>query len=379
MPGFAPSGPSGYDDSLRRSGQYRILKSQPMDNVAPRFLERGASSDSNIFPAPLSITTRTPEPAAFLTMELEVAKASPAFLEALGLVTPHGSQQIKGRKLTDLIGPMDREKALSHQRQMQAEQAQREPNYLPPIYGKQEEDRVIQSLGFGIEDLSRFQLDRTELFTFQGAVDGQQRIFSVRMGLAKVESIYLIVLLLSVQPRTVPYPSPSPHTRDIPYSYGTQQQAQFSQPTPVSASFDPNRQRLSEGSLGPRKSSAPAQMISGGMGGMGSLGGPPGLSSSSFSPNPGRGEYSVASVGPSFQPPRGEMMPQSTATTRLAPQSQQQQPEFQLPPIRNPSQPSLASATSSSDQLWPPRDDRSNRVDIGGLIDKPDPNRRPTH
>lgn len=354
LAGYGPAGPSNLDDSFRRATSYRVLKSQPVDNVAPRFLERGPSSEANVFPAPLSIATRAQEPAAFLTMELEIVNASTAFVETIGMVSSTGPQDIRGRKLPELIAPQDREKVEHHQRQMQREQMQREPNYLPPIYGKQEEERVIQSIGFAPEDLARFQLDRQDLVTFVSS-DGQQRSYAVQLGLAKVESTYFIVLLINVRARQFPYPSPSPHTRDVPYSYPPQQAGAFSQPTPISASFDPSRQRPLDVPLGPRKSSAPAQMISGLTPGM----------AQSFSPTAaGRGEYPPP--GPSYQVSRNDMPP----TTR--PPAQQ---EFQLPPIRNPSQ---SIAPLSSEHSWP-RDDRSNRVDIGGLIEKPaDPNRRPT-
>ncbi|OTB08162.1 hypothetical protein M426DRAFT_201906 [Hypoxylon sp. CI-4A] len=139
---------ASYDDPLRRSHSYRVLKSQPSDPIAPRFIERGAAGDANIFPIPLSIPSRAPEPIAFLTMDFEIARASTTFFEAVG------SQSILGRRLLEVVSPTERERVMALQRSLQDEQSRKEPNYLPPIFGKQEAERVIQSLP---DSASRFQ------------------------------------------------------------------------------------------------------------------------------------------------------------------------------------------------------------------------------
>jgi hypothetical protein len=363
----------GYEDTLRRTSSYRILKSQPSETpIAPRYIERASASDANVYSAPppssasvysgpsvsdasgysvpLSIATQPAEPVAFLTMDLEIAKASHVFVETLGI------PGLKGRKLFEIVIPSEREKVHSHQRQLLEEQSRKEPNYLPPIFGKEEEEKVIQSLGFGTDELSRFQLDRQDYLTFN-SVDGP-RALPVRMGLAKEGSIYFVVLLL-ILPPPYPYPSPSPHGRDVPYSYqppppASRQQQTFTQHTPVSATFDPGRQRFGESALGPRQVQAPpsAQMIAGLSPGIS-----PGIPS--YSPSPSRPDYPVGPTG--YQVPRSELPP----GTRPA-----QQPTFQLPPIRAQPQPGAPPTDPYS------RDDRSNRVDIGGLIDKPDQSRR---
>ncbi|KAF6809779.1 hypothetical protein CSOJ01_06714 [Colletotrichum sojae] len=291
-----------------------------------------------------------PEPVLFLTTELDIARVSPSFADAIGIANA------RGRKLYDIVLPSERDKIQGHQRQMQDERARIDPVYLPPIFGKQEQERVFESLRFEADEISRFQLDRQDFFVFASS-DGQPRSYSVRMGLAKRESIYFIVLLLNIAPR-YPYPSPSPHVREVPYAYQSQQQQQqaqqvYAQHTPISATFEPPRPRFGDGALAPRPSPGQPPHMTSGL----SPGVSPGMPS--YAASPSRPDYPV---GPSsYQIPRSELPP----TTRPP------QPSFQLPPIRaSPHQPS-----SQPEPSWQ-RDDRSGRVDIGGLLEKPDPQQR---
>ncbi|KAI1083438.1 hypothetical protein F5B20DRAFT_405988 [Whalleya microplaca] len=337
-----------FEDPLRRSQSYRVLKSQPNDPIGPRYLERGSAADANVFPPPLSIPPpRAPELVAFLTTDLEISKASRTFIESVG------SQSILGRKLLDVVSPNERDRVAALQRSLQDEQARKEPNYLPPIFVKQEAERVIQALPFSSESISRFPLDRQDFFTFIAA-DGQPRPYPIRLGLAKENSIYFVVMLLSPTTRPFPHPSPSPHARDM-YSFHPQP---YNQLTPVSASFDPGRSRFGElpreTAYTPRQPSTPSHMISGLSPGMS-----PSVSTYSASSS-ARHEHPA---GPSHQIPRSEL-----PTTRPP-----QQVEYQLPPIRGQGGP--AQAGSLEDAAWP-RDDRTGRVDIGGLIDKPETSRR---
>jgi hypothetical protein len=341
----------GYEDSLRRnqSQSYRVLKSQPPEPTAPRFIERGSAADAHIFPAPLSITTRPPEPAAFLTMDLEIARASSTFSDALS------RSSVTGLKLTDVVAPSDIEKVLGHQRQMQEEQQRRDPSYLPPIFGKEAENRVIQALGFSPEDIARYTLDRQDYLTFT-TQEGQQRPYPIRMGLAKQDSIYFGVLTVNLAVRAFQPPTPSPNPRDITYSYQPIPQP-YSQPTPVSATFDPRQQRLSDPGYGPRRSSQPgipSQIISGLS---------PGFPAS-YAASPNRQDYPGQ---PSYQVPRSELGP--PIETSRPPQMQ----GYQLPPIISQQQ---SAGAQSPEQTQQGRDDR-RRVGIGGLIDQPDPSNHP--
>ncbi|KAK1593870.1 uncharacterized protein LY79DRAFT_513830 [Colletotrichum navitas] len=347
---YSAAGPpiSGYDDPIRGSHSYRVLKSQPSEpNAPPRYLDRASMADANIYgqpPPPLA--TGAPEPVVFLTMELEIARASQAFADAVGIPS------VRGRSLLDIVLASERDKIQNHQRSMQDERSRKDPVYLPPIFGRQEQERVFDSLRFEADEISRFQLDRQDFFVF-AAADGQPRSYSVRLGLAKRESIYFIVLLVNAAPR-FPYPSPSPHAREVPYLYQQPQQQQqqqqaYAQHTPVSATFDHTRSRYGEGALAPRPSPGqPPHMTSGLSPGM-----------PSYSASPSRPDYAA---GPSsYQIPRSELPP----TTRPP------QPSFQLPPIRA----GPHHQPTHSEPSWQ-RDDRSGRVDIGGLLEKPDPQQR---
>ncbi|KAK1490178.1 hypothetical protein CTAM01_10847 [Colletotrichum tamarilloi] len=335
---------SGYDDPIRGSHSYRVLKSQPSEPIAPRYLDRAPMGDANLYGQPPSLASGAPEPVIFLTTELEIARASPAFSDAVGI------PNVRGRSLFDIVAPTEREKLQSHQRQIQEERTRKDPVYLPPIFGRQEQERIFDSLRFEADEISRFQLDRQDFFVF-AASDGQPRSYSVRLGLAKRESIYFIVLLINAAPR-YPYPSPSPHAREVPYPYPPQQQA-YAQHTPVSATFEQPRLRFGEGALAPRPSPGQPLHMASGL----SPGVSPGMPS--YAASPSRPEY--ASGPSSYQIPRSELPP----TTRPP------QPSFQLPPIRaGPHQPPQPESSS-----WQ-RDERSGRVDIGGLLEKPDPQQR---
>lgn len=365
----APGGISYGDDSMRRTQSYRVLKSQPPEPLAPRLLERGSTSGANIFPSPLHIPSRPSEPVAFLTMDLEVAKTSSTFLDAIGRAA------VQGLRITDLLVPEDRSRMVAMQRQMQEEQMRREPNYLPPMYVKQEEEKVFRALGFSREELAPYALDMVDNLRFTDQT-GQARSVQARLGLAKYGSIFFIVVAVSTGFR--PFPTPSPQNRDpreIGYSYPAPQ-IPYAQPTPVSATFEHGRGRsTSDVAYGvPRQPGTPSGVI-------------PGLSprlSSAYAASPGRPDYPS---GPSSFIPRSELSsaprPPQPAGYQLPPIRSQQQPQYQpqahtqlQPQSQHQYPPPLphAQQSVSPEQNWS-RDDRQ-RVDIGGLIDRPEPSHR---
>ncbi|KAK0722167.1 hypothetical protein B0T26DRAFT_642510 [Lasiosphaeria miniovina] len=330
-----------YEENIRRTQSYRVLKSQPAETIAPRFPDRGSVSDANIFPAPLSISTRPPELAAFLTVDFEFAKSSSTFRDAIG------RQSLSGFKLADFLAPGDREKASSLQQMVHNDQKRKDPTYLPPILGMGKDERVIQALGFSSEEISRYPLDWHEVVTFVGH-DGQARQVSMQMGLVKKESVYFVVVVLSLPTRQFQYPTPSPNPREMSYSYQPLQQP-YSQPTPVSATFDPRGSRPGDGGYGPRQAAAPGAPPSL------MLGLSPGLASS-YTASPSRPDYPVP--GPPYQVPRSEL--------HTAIHTHQGVP-YQLPPIRN-----QHPNASQQEPSYQPRAERS-RVDIGGLLDRSGP------
>lgn len=351
-PSDAPIATQFGESLLQRTGSYRVLKSQqPGSSMAPRYPEHAEASgmySGQLPSAPRMAPSQEPM-CAYLTMDLQIAKATQGFGEAVGL------QSVVARKLHDIVSASDRDKIFRLQRVFEDERREREPNYLPPIYLKFEEDRVIQSVGFGPEDMSQFRIDRPEVFTFQGP-DGQQRTFHVRFGLAKKESTYFIVFLLHIPatPQTFHQPSSSPYSResysrDSQYGYQTPQQAFTQTPTmsPYNMPNPPFGDPRGEPMMGYRPPGA----------GVPTAPSVPQSSLPPYAPSQTRPEFSQTQNP--YQTPRSEL-----------PQGQPPlQHDLQLPPIR-----AQRGEGSSSDRRR--RDDRSNRVDIGGLLEKPDPARR---
>ncbi|KAK0120865.1 hypothetical protein ONS96_011065 [Cadophora gregata f. sp. sojae] len=351
---YASSDPSPFgQDPLQRSGSYRVLKSQggPMGGgpMGPRFLEHASPADANIYGAPMPPTPRTvpsyEPPCAYLTMEMQFSKTTQSFGETIGV------QSIQSRRLQDVVSVNDRDKVARLQRIFEDERRDREPNYLPPIYlAKFEEDHVIQSVGFGQDEIGMVRTERQEMFTFQ-APDGQQRTFQVRLGLAKRDSTYFIILLLVLPatPQTFHQPSSSPfsretYSRDSQYGYQTPQQgyqhSQGASPFGPTPGFGDPRGDMSAyrtpGALGPSITSS--------------------ASMTGFA-QPQRPEY--PQVPAPYQTPRSEL-PQTQG------QMQSQRPhDLQLPPIRD------QRGEASSMDPTRRRDDRSGRVDIGGLLEQP--------
>lgn len=279
----------------------------------------------------------SPEPAcAFLSLEMAVLKATKSFGETIGM------QSILNRQFLDIVTPNDREKLFRLQQVFEEERREREPNYLPPIYlAKYDEDRAIQSIGFGPDDIGHVRTDRFEMLTFQ-APDGQQRTFQVRLGLAKKSSIYYIVVLLQI-PTTLQRPHNPPTSsytresisRDSQYGYHSSLQGYpqntgglhfHSNPVFGEGRLDLTSYRAPT-VIGPNLTYAPTSYLP-------------------FSQPPVRSDYSQSQTP--YQVPRSE----------ISQGVQSHQHDLQLPPIRDPHQ---------------QRENGKNRLDIGGLLENSDP------
>ncbi|KUJ06962.1 uncharacterized protein LY89DRAFT_661113 [Mollisia scopiformis] len=353
---YNPSDQSGFSDTMQRSNSYRVLKSQgggPMGGpMAPRYLDHASAADANIYGAPMPLTARmgpSQEPAcAYLNLEMQIVKATPSFGETIGVPS------VYQRKLQDIVSPNDRDKVARLQRIFEDERREREPNILPPIYlVKFEDDRVIQSLGFGPEEMGQPRADKPEMFTFH-APDGQQRTFQIRMGLAKKESTYYIVLQIHVPPTQQQFPqqvaSQYPQdswSRDSQQQYGYQTPQQSFAPNPALSPFtatpgfgDPRGDMTAYRTPGPLGANIPQS------------------ASMSYAQAPPRQDY-----------PQGQT-PYQTPRSELQQTQPQRQHDLQLPPIRD------QRGESSSGDPMRRRDDRSGRVDIGGLLENPDRSRR---
>lgn len=323
---------------------WRSSKILHSDHLASRFSNQASPSDINVHQTPSSMANLPPEPVAFLSMKLEIAKASHTFVDAIG------GTNVQGRSLTEIVSPIDRHKLDAIRMQLQESQTKQEPNYLPPILGSL--DHILQRLGFSAEEIGRYQPEYTYYLKFE-APEGW-REYRVRVGLAKEASIYFVVFLLDVHD---PYSWKSPwKSRGLPGDVSRQLGGQssntgstYSPHTPVSIMADQTRQGYSEGVVGPRlpptSSTQAAVDVS------------PNDSSRvpSYSASPSHSQYSGPS--PSFHIPRSELSPAPRPPA---------QPFYQLPPIR--AQPEQGAPLGM--QQWA-REDRSGRVDITGLIEKP--------
>jgi len=338
-------------DPLMKSS-YRVLKSQSGPAPMPRFIEHASAADANLYTPNLTQAQRQTVPAQeiawmYLNMDLQIARATRSFCDATGVPS------VAARRLHEIIAPSDREKVQRLQRLFDEQRQKREPNYLPPIYGKSEEDRVIQSIGFGQDDTAQISMDRQEMLTFQGP-NGEQRTFEIRMGLGKRESTFFIALKLVIPPPPPPetmhqFPL-SPYPRNTQYGFQAPQPG-YAQQQPISPyqyqpqPFDEPRaqeQPLMYRPMMPTASN-PGQMTA------------PAAGSISYAQPLSRPEYSQAQY--IRQTPRSELQREQAG----------RQSELQLPPIRT-----QAGASALAGQ----RDDRSARLDIGGLIEKPENQRR---
>ncbi|KAL6829871.1 hypothetical protein V8C40DRAFT_171519 [Trichoderma camerunense] len=367
-----PSGMAGlspYEDPLRRSQSYRSLEPPSNDATSREYQERSMAPDPNIYNPSYPGTPHAMEPLAYLSMEFDIVKASPMFMDIV-----HASSPI-GNKLSDIVTPHQANFLTNLQNQLFEEQRLHEPNYLPPMLGRL--DLAIKDFGFTTEDIARFRLNHLEYFSFVG-YDGYTRTFPLRFGLAKEGSFYFVVFLLSLQqpPPQLPPPLPS-HAAHQQYSHHPPQRqhsqhsqhAQHSQHPPYaqhsqhpqhtrdpgvayhhpppshqtaygdqssSSSVDSYRHRLSDGSI--RSPHNPASSSTG---------------TSSGIPTYTQSQYS----GASYQTSQSDHNPTSRPAT---------QPAYHLPPIR--AQPDHR--PSSREVGWP-NGERPRRVDIGGLLEQP--------
>ncbi|KAM4056925.1 hypothetical protein HRG_003783 [Hirsutella rhossiliensis] len=329
---YAPGGPvaQGSDEMIQR-----------------HYVER--APDGSIY-SPPPLPAGYPEPVAYLTMGMDFAKASPTFLDAISAVS------VTSRKLSDVAAGTEAEKIFGMQNRLLGEQKRREPNYLPPILGL---GPAFQGMGFGKEDITRFHLNIQEQLAFVGP-DGYARHYPLRIGLGKEGSFFFVVMLLSIPPR-YPLPSSAP-TRvpaAVPY-HGTPGPPEGLGPRAgVGPAFDPVRHRVSESPLNLRSPLSLQNLAS-----QASPAVSPGIASpvSPYGASAGTSRYS----GPTEQPPYG---PAASGGQLPSFSGRPGQQRFQLPPIRAHSEQRPPAVMGGYG--WQ-RDERSGRVDIGGLIDKPE-------
>ncbi|KAL7916034.1 hypothetical protein GGI35DRAFT_473349 [Trichoderma velutinum] len=187
-----PSGMAGlspYEDPLRRNQSYRALEPPSNDAASREYQERSMAPDPNIYNPSYPGTPHAMEPLAYLSMEFDIVKASPMFMDIVHASSPMGN------KLSDIVTPHQANLLTSLQNQLFEEQRLHEPNYLPPMLGRL--DLAIKDFGFTSEDVAKFRLNHLEYFSFVG-YDGYTRTFPLRFGLAKEVSILSILSMLNL-------------------------------------------------------------------------------------------------------------------------------------------------------------------------------------
>lgn len=343
-------------ETSQRPAQYRVLKSQsgmgrplsprPMDHIL-------SPTDTPMYGPSIPQTPRMFAPqepiCAYLNMDMQIAKVSSGFGETIGM------QSAVSRRLHDIVSPSDRDRVSRLQEALEEERRAREPNYLPPIYLKIEEERLIQSVSFGPDDMAQFRIERHERFAFQG-LDGQQRIFQARLGLAKKDWMYFIVLLLDVPMSQPAYPPQSPsYPREPQYGFMPHQQTAHANPTPPSYVAAPM--------FSDSRVEAPSYRTPVPLGSNIS----PSMNMPTFAQPQMRQDYTQSHTP--YQPPRNELLqsqPQRAELLQSQPHPPGHEHDLQLPPIRGPHR-----EVPPSDPMQR-RDDRSGRVDIGGLLERRD-------
>lgn len=312
------------------------------DSFRPRYQERGPVGAADyIRQFPSQPPSQPPEPVAYLTMDFELAKASDLFSQSIG-----GLQN--RRTLSDIVIPNERDKVSRLHEQMALEQKRREPNYLPPILDRGE--HVFQGLSFGADDVAKYQLGPQDHMTFT-LPDGRPRFLTFRIGLAKEGSFYFIVLALAAEPR-VSYHPMSPHERPPTSGYPPPVQS-----LPPRHYYEPLRRDPPPYQQPHDPSQPPPRHI---------------MATSPHGP-------AVGSMGPpiSYSTPsrQDQVPPPLYHPPRSEPHGSQQEsrPTYQLPPILVPEERGLPGREHGR----PQRDERSGRVDIGGLIEKPEGSGQP--
>ncbi|KAM0261700.1 hypothetical protein ACHAQJ_002152 [Trichoderma viride] len=367
MPGISP-----YEESLRRSQSYRPHDTQSTDNGSRVYHDRPLAPDPNLYnPSYPGTPPNTIEPLAYLSMEFDIVKASPMFLDIV-----HASSPL-GNKLSDIVTPHQAAFLTSLQNQLFEEQRLHEPNYLPPILGRL--DLAIKDYGFMSDDLAKFRFNHLEYFGFVG-FDGYTRTFPLRFGLAKEGSFYFVVFLLSIRDH---HPLPPPPSSSQHASYPQHPHPQYSQPSQHAqhgqhaqyTQQPQHSQRTREPSVVYHHPSASHQATYGDQSSSssaesyrhrhseGSIRSPHNPAASNPGTSSGASSYTPPQyAGPSYQTPQSEYVPVSQPSTQT----------YQLPPIRAQSD----HRPSSREINWS-SGERPRRVDIGGLLEQPgDPIRR---
>ncbi|KAG5927520.1 hypothetical protein E4U42_002163 [Claviceps africana] len=342
-----PSGGSGmFDDYYQRHQPYRGVDVGTSSGFpAARPGEPATGPDLSGYHTPLSATPSPPEPVAYLHMNLDFVKGSATFWDTLGLPST------AGRNLGDVVLPAELDKVGAIHSYFNNEQRRREPNYLPPIFGRGSEG--IHRLGFAVEDFGRFPLTFQDHLVFAGgAAATSPRPLPFRAGLAKEGSFYFIVLLLTLPMRHAPRHQHAPPP--VAHAQGTHAESPYLRISPGAFAAQHGPGHFAPAQVG-RGDTVPAAHVA--------IRRAPSAREYGFD-HAGRSpsSYRAAQDKPFSEalPPRGFLKEMTPPRPSHTPPS-----TFQLPPIR----PQLGRSASSGAVT---RDDdyseRTKRLAIGGLL-----------
>lgn len=329
-------------DAITRHHSFRPLESPGGVPLPLRLFDRPTDASSY---TPSVFVPSHEEPGAYLTMGMEFAKASPTFLEAIGIAN------VMGRSLREIVANIETDKIFHMQNQLGDAQKRREPNYLPPILSRG--GLALQGLGFSTNEVARFSLSMQEHLTFVGS-DGIARPYVVRLGLGKEGSFYFVAMLLSVPPRRHYAQSRNAHVTTAYHTPPSPQPASFAGRGLEPRRFDPVRPHLNEGPLQIRP---PLRMQEQGNADIprSNTGAAPTFHL--YDSADSRSRYAGSRDGQSPHEGSRSLTPYASDHATVS--------SYQLPPIRAQSEHRAPHGAHG----WQ-RDERSGRVDLGNLIDK---------
>lgn len=159
-------------------------------------------------PGPESYRNTEPPLTAFLNMDLRVLKASN---ELRRLFADGGD--IRGRPLSDFIGPQHQQALQRIQSDLRDERTSREPTFLPGIFPEQQEQESVAGMDVeAAESVSQGYSERRDTFSFRMA-NGRTEHLHVRLRLAKTRTFFATLILQRQQMQPQPIPQQSAYGR----------------------------------------------------------------------------------------------------------------------------------------------------------------------
>lgn len=204
---------SGRVHGHRRGDSLRVLRSQAsggegLQGEAQGPLMADPRYQQHYQPGPESYRNTGPPLTAFLNMNLRILKASN---ELRRLFADGGD--IRGRPLSDFIGPQHQQALQRIQSDLRDERTSRAPAFLPGIFPEQQEQDAVASVDVEAADsVSQGYSERRDTFSFRIA-SGRTEYLHARIRLARTETFFATLILQRQQMQPQPAPQQSPYGR----------------------------------------------------------------------------------------------------------------------------------------------------------------------